>query len=275
MPPRAQPKDTRATKRARSAELRRAAKEDAARRQEDRDETISPAIQRRAVLDASGAVLRNPNGAVIATLPDGTVLREALRGPDGALMREAGAGVLRAARVQRDGAGFNRTDVLSHMAAEINEAREAGTTSMFSTAHFAAAKRLRAAWDAAGDGVGLGASDWGRVGGGRATAPSEQAGHSALVAQVKQRVEIEAAAAWLGGLWPAVRDMALVGMSASAWGAKVGMDRKAVPGYLRAALDRLVEFYAAKAEPPRPTKIRTIGPARAAYDARVPEGVEG
>lgn len=268
----AQPKDTRATKRVRSAELRRAAKAEAARRQEERDEAISPAIQRTAVLDASGAVLRNPVGAVVAVLPDGTVLREALRGPDGAVMREAGAGVLRAARVQRDGVAFIRSSPIDHLIARGNAKLERGEAPMFTLAHKLAVDRLLILWDLVAEGVGLGASDWGSIRGARGTAPTTPAGHDSLLDQVGRRVEVEATAAWLGGLWPIVRDVGLKGVSLAAWAGQEGMNPTAAAGYLKAALDRLV-MMGAQEEPKRRAKIRTIGPARAAYDARVPEGV--
>jgi hypothetical protein len=50
------PKTTRTLRRTRAADLRRAARVEAARRQEERDEAVAPAAQRNAVLVASGAV---------------------------------------------------------------------------------------------------------------------------------------------------------------------------------------------------------------------------
>jgi hypothetical protein len=253
------PTNTRTIRRTRAADLRRAARAEAARRQEERDEAVAPAAQRQAVLGGSGAVLRDPNGAVIAEMPDGTMLREALRGPNGAVMRETGAGVLRAARVQRDGVAFIRVSPLAWMAANIERAERDGTEASFSRDHIAAARRLVMAWDEVGDGVGLGASDWGSLRGSRGTAPTEPAGHSSLVAQVAHRMEIEAAREWLGALWPCLSDIALRGMSPAAWSAKVGLNRQVGAGYLRAALDRLAEFYRAREkQPERKVRMRAV-----------------
>lgn len=207
--------DTRTARRTKASELRRAAKAEAARRQEAIDEAIAPAIQRHAVLDASGAVLR-------------------------------------AARVQRDGVAFCRADPLKHLA---DIADKGG---MFTGQHIAACRRLITAWDAVGDGIGLGASDWGSLRGSRGTAPTTPAGYSALMAQVSQRIEIEAAWTWLGGLWPCLENVVLRGMSLSAWAAKADIGRNAAPGFLLASLIRLVEFYKARDHvPERKAKMRS------------------
>lgn len=265
------PTNTRTLRRTRAADLRRAARAEAARRQEERDEAVAPAAQRNAVLGGAGAVLRDPNGAVIAEMPDGTVLRAALRGPGGSLMREAGPGVLRAARVQRDGVAFIRSNPLRSMAEAINRAAKDGTKCAFTANHFAAASRLIVTWDLVGEGVGLGASDWGSIRGARGTAPTTPAGHSALLAQVERRREIDVVMLAMGAaMWAAIRDMVLSGMSPTAWAAKVGMHHSEATGYLRAALDRLVEAYGAQ-EPERRAKIRTVGPARATYEVQASE----
>jgi hypothetical protein len=213
---------TRVIRRTRAADMRRAAQAEVARRLEASDEAIAPAIQRNAVLDASGAVIR-------------------------------------AARVQRDGVTFSRADPLKHLA----DIAERG--GMFSAAHIAAARRLVVAWDAVGDGVGLGASDWGSLRGTRGTAPMTPAGHSSLVAQVEQRIEIEAAWTWLGGLWSCLENVVLRGMSLSAWGVKADIGRNAAPGFLLAALVRLVEFYKQRdAVPERRGRMRSVDVVRAA-----------
>jgi hypothetical protein len=265
------PTNARTLRRTRAADLRRAARAEAARRQEERDEAVAPAAQRNAVLDGSGAVLRDPNGAVIAEMQDGTMLREALRGPNGAVMRETGAGVLRAARVQRDGVAFIRSNPIDHLIARGAAKLERGEMPMFTLAHKLAVDRLVILWDLVGEGVGLGASDWGSLRGSRGTAPTTPAGHQTLLEQVGRQIEVEATAMWLGGLWPIVRDVGLKGMSLAAWATREGMNPTAAAGYLKAALDRLIAM-GAQPEPERRAKIRTIGPARAAYDARVSVG---
>jgi hypothetical protein len=210
---------TRNTRRTRAAELRRAAQAARAQRQEDADEAIAPAIQRNAVLDASGEILR-------------------------------------AARVQRDGVAFSRADPLKHLA----DIAERG--GMFTAQHIAAARRLVTTWDAVGDGVGLGASDWGSLRSARGSAPTTPAGHSALLAQVAQRMEIEGAWTWLGGLWPCLECVVLRGMALSAWAAKADIGRNAAPGFLLAALVRLVEYYKQlDRAPERTARIRTVAVA--------------
>lgn len=175
--------------------------------------------------------------------------------------------VLRAARVKRDGAAFVRVNPLRNMAEAINRAARDGTACAFSASHFLATRRLVAAWDLVGEGVGLGASDWGSIKGARGTAPTTPAGHHALLAQVEKRREIDAVTVALGAaMWGAVRDMLLSGMSPTAWAAKVGLHHAAAQGYLLAALDRLVEvFGAAEKASAKHVRIRAIGPARAAY----------
>jgi hypothetical protein len=200
---------TRTIARQRAADMRRAAKAEAAQRQEARDEAIAPAIQRNAVLDGSGAVLRAP-------------------------------------RVERDGVAFIRVAPLAWMAANVKRAEDDGTEALFTREHVKCATRLSQAWEAVGEGVGLGASDWGSLRGSRGTAPVTPAGHSALVAQVAQRIEIEAARTWMGSAWPCLFDIALGGMSPAAWAAKMGKNRQVGAGYLLAALDRLAEYYRAR-----------------------------
>jgi hypothetical protein len=87
-----------------------------------------------------------------------------------------------------------------------------------------------------GEGIGLGKSDYGAMRGGRGTAPMTPPGHESLVSQLRHRAELEGAAAWLGALWPVVREVALRGVDVSAYAASVGMDRKVAAGYLRASL---------------------------------------
>jgi len=236
------PKDSRTANRLRSAELRKIARDNAAKKRkeakdkadalrEEADEMLAPAVQRNAVMTKA---IDPETGKSVGV-------------------------VLRAARVQRDGIAFIRASPLAWMVANIERAELLGTEVSFSRDHIKAAARLATAWDAIGEGVGLGASDWGSLRGSRGTAPMTPAGHSALVAQVAQRMEIEAARTWLGALWPCLFDIALGGMSPAAWAVKVKMDRKAGSGYLRAALDRLVEFYREReVEPKRRQKVRAV-----------------
>ncbi len=45
------------------------------------------------------------------------------------------------------------------------------------------------------------------------------------------------------------------GIAITAWSAKVGMGREAAVGYLKASLDRLVEFYAQRDD--KPARMRS------------------
>jgi hypothetical protein len=234
------PKTTRTIRRTRAADLRRAARAEAARRQEERDEAVAPAAQRNAVLVAS--VDPDTGEAIQVTL--------------------------RAARVQRDGVAFIRADPLRCL---VDSAVKGG---MFTAQHVAAAKRLITSWDEVGDGVGLGASDWGSLRGSRGTAPTEPAGHSSLVAQVAHRMEIEAAHAFIGALWPCLEGIMLRGMSIATWSARANLNRAATSGYLMAALDRLVEFYRPSAATRgKSAAVRTSAPPRSAYEAK-PDNAE-
>jgi hypothetical protein len=91
------------------------------------------------------------------------------------------------------------------------------------------------------------------------------------MSQLGARRDLEAAAAFLGALWPAVRDMVLVGESMARWSRQSGVDQRTVPGYLRAALDRIVEFYAPRKEAARLVPIRAIAPGREEYSLEVEE----
>jgi hypothetical protein len=227
---------------------RREAARDRKRRQRERDRQIREAA-RKASQDAQER--RDEEIAPNAQ-------RTHVTAPDGS--------VARAARLVRDGVGFRRADPLAHIAAEIE-----GGSKMFTASQGAAGARLRVAWDMVGQGIGLGASDWGNIRAPRGTAPMTPAGHDGLVAQMIAQQELEAAATFLGALWPAIREMVLVGRSMSSWAAQNDMDRRMVPGYLRAGLDRLVEFWAPKRENPRLVLIRAIAPGRGEYSLEVVE----
>jgi hypothetical protein len=80
-----------------------------------------------------------------------------------------------------------------------------------------------------------------------------------LVEQVAQRMEIDVIRVWLGALWPCMEAIALRGMSMAAWADKAKMGRNAAPGYLLAAMDRLLEYYRMKdTEPERRQRMRMV-----------------
>jgi len=100
------------------------------------------------------------------------------------------------------------------------------------------------AWRIAGEGVTAGIGSYGdaRAGDGVGSSPT-------VLYQIQCRQEIDAAAAWLGALWPVVRDVGLRGITLTAWARSQGFSARMAPGYLRAGLDRLCEFYAARSSP--------------------------
>lgn len=144
---------------------------------------------------------------------------------------------IRAPRVERDGLVFKRSTPLVHLAKR-SEGMEAPT---ITAAHVRAASRLSRAWEMAGEGIGVGASNYGeRLGGGTYSFRPP----ASLGFQPDAQREIAGAHAWLGALWPAIYAVVIQGMDVTAYAAKAKMkDRKLALGYVRASLDRLVEFY--------------------------------
>jgi hypothetical protein len=221
-------RDTRVAKRQRAADMRRAAKAEAAQRQEDRDEAIAPAITRTAVLDASGAVLRAP-------------------------------------RVERDGVAFIRSSPIRHLVARW-KAREAdGSRPLITERHLAVCDRLCMAWEEGGQGIGMGASDYGRMSQSRGSAAPDFSPQmlAKIRKQREQRAIFEGAMTWMGALSPVIRRVVVEGADLSVWAAETATGRNAAPGYLAAALDRLAEFFAKmdaskEARRDRHQPIRTI-----------------
>lgn len=200
--------------------VRRASEAAAARaRAEDaRQEDMAPSGLRSAVLDESGAVVRH---ARVELAP--------------------GVG-------GRPGASFIYSNPIKHLIAR-GERSEVPT---ITEAHGRAVDRLLIAWRVAGEGISAGVSSYGDVrGGGDRVGP----GNAGIDQQIASRAEVAAAATWLGALWPVVRDVSLRGIDVSHWAGGARMDRKVAMGYLRAALDRLADFYK---EPEKPSRIRTV-----------------
>lgn len=219
----------RAAKRAASAQRRKEAQLAAARLQEQKDEDLAPAVQRQAI---TRRVYDEETGRDVEQ-------------------------IIQAPRLERAGVGFIRSDPIKHLAARGEARTERGEVAIIDGRHVKAANRLRSLWDAVGEGIGVGASDWGRLPSMRGTVPTEQGGHTALLAQVKMQSELEACAAFLGGAWPCVRDIALRGVTVDSWSGRMGWDRSISTGYLRAGLDRLIEHFSEQ-EPERKSKIRSI-----------------
>ena len=149
--------------------------------------------------------------------------------------------VVREARLQAAGAGFVHSNPIRHLLERGAARAERGEEPPVRPHHARAVDRLAVAWRMAGEGVTAGVGSYGDTRAGDGVGPSP-----AVVYQIQCRQEIDAAAAWLGALWPVVRDVGLRGITLTAWARSQGFAASMAPGYLRAGLDRLCEFYAAR-----------------------------
>jgi hypothetical protein len=200
----------RAKRRAGEAQRRQEAQRRAAEEAEQKAEAIAPRVQREPVLS-----------------PDGTMLR----GP----------------RLEPDGLTFKVSNPVRHLEQRGRRRAEAGDMPAVREAHVVAAERLLAAWHEGADGVGIGASNYGeRTGGTVQSGTISDAVLATVGRQVKARQEVGAAQTFLGALWPAVHAVVIRGIDVTSWATAARLDRKIALGYLSAALDRLVEFYAPK-----------------------------
>lgn len=215
--------DTRTARRTKASELRRAAKAEAARRQEAIDEAIAPAIQRHAVLDASGAVLRE-------------------------------------ARVQRDGVSFVKSNPIRHLVARWKAREDDGVRPLITAKHLEICERLCVAWQEGGEGIGVGASDYERMGQSRGSASPDFSPQllARMRHQRRQKAIFDGAMTWLGALSGVVRRVVVDGADLTVWGIETDTPRNAAVGYLSAALDRLQEYFAALDAMERKTKAQPI-----------------
>ena len=153
-----------------------------------------------------------------------------------AVLTPSGA-VLRAARITPDGPAFIRSSALAHLFR-----RNVGITA----GHLVAAQHLLDAHDIAGEGVGMGASNYGeRLGGGIAKSGISEGKHAALLRQTEAEAEVDAAKWFLGRSWRIVRGVVLAGCSLEVWAAAQNppIYAKVVTKRLITALNRLVLFY--------------------------------
>lgn len=217
---------------------KRATPEQKAKRQAERDRKRAEAEARRIAQAKADAEWQERADEAISPLAQ----RVPVLAADGT--------VLRSARVQRNGSTFVRSTPLLHLVSR------SGERPTITGQHMSAAKRLADAWDIAGGGVGIGASDYGgRTGAGGNGGPQDG---GMIWQQIEAQREIEGAAAFLGALWPCVRAVVLVGMDVTAFAATASLRREVALGYLRAALDRLVEFYAALDDKPRAIRAAVV-----------------
>lgn len=135
-----------------------------------------------------------------------------------------------------------------------------------------AGRRLLMDWNDVGCGVGVGAVDYLRSGGGSGDGLG---GHTAMLAQIDARRSLEGAMTFLGALTPVVSRVVLDGIPTWVYAQEIATedrpaDTELVLGMLRIALARLALFYwpeppAAHGEVP----ILTFGPGRATYEMAV------
>lgn len=243
--PKRQP-GARKARQAREREMQRAAKRAvlvaSAARKEAADEEIAPAAQRHAVITADGEIYRVP-------------------------------------RVERSGLTFKRSNPVHHL-------RARGTCTK---AHERAADRLAQVWEDGGRGVGRGAALYGER-----TSGTPQSGWISdhVLAQIgyqnRCRAEFAGAHTWLGALFGVLQAVVLDGIDVTAWAqieterrqreaillghdVPLPMDRNRGVGYLLAALDRLVEFYAALDRAKRGPERGPAGIVSVVIGAREPE----
>lgn len=150
--------------------------------------------------------------------------------------------MVRGPRVEACGLTFVRSNPLRHLAA-----RSAGMeVPTIHDGHLRAAARLLAAWETGADGIGSGASNYQPRSGAVQSGIIAEGLLTRLNAQIAARDQIDRAQRFLAGLWPVIHAVVIEGIDASSWASSVGMDRKVAMGYLAAALDMLVTFYAPK-----------------------------
>lgn len=203
-----------------AATQRRLAMEDLARRQEIADEAIAPEVQRMPVLDASGEVLR-------------------------------------AARVERDGIVYVRSNPLAWLQARMEKGE-----SKFKPEHLAAAKRLVTTWESVGIGVNPAGIDLGMPRATRSRAPMTPPGHKALLSQVTMQRELYFVYNYMHGLypmWSCLHGVVIRGLSPTSWAQEEHLEPKTVSGILWSSLVLLARIYD-DLDPPTPAskhRLRT------------------
>ncbi len=221
------------------------------RQQAERDNRRREATEKRAQAAAAAAAT--------AEARDEAIVPSAQRR---AVLAPGGDGVMRAPRVQREGVTFVTSNPIAHLVKRGIARAERGELPTITPAHERACKRLAHAWEEGGRGVGMGASDWGRQGGHDGAVPQGIAEDvlARIGYQNQQKALFEGAMTWLGGLGGVVGRVVLDGADLTVWAREKGIHRNAAPGYLAAALDRLLEYFAAvdlaRERPARAVPIR-------------------
>ena len=117
---------------------------------------------------------------------------------------------------------------------------------LVSDQHLAAAERLRQTFEATAEGVGLFGSSvtWTRINLPVAGAANPLAMVGRLTSQLAERREWLSARSYLGPLWPALETVVLGGSDVKFLAMQRDWSEPMALGYLIAALDKLVVFYA-------------------------------
>jgi hypothetical protein len=130
--------------------------------------------------------------------------------------------------------------------------------------HKRAARQLQLDWYDVGAGIGVGAVDYLRSGGGG----GGEGGHAAIVAQIAARARLDGAMAHLGALAPSIARVVLDCIPVGVYADEIGEAFPVALELIVAGLSRLARFY----WPPRdvgPYRIQTFGPSRAVYSVEV------
>jgi hypothetical protein len=176
------------------------------------------------------------------------VLRKPILRPDGSMLR----GPLVQIEVGKNGA---------------LRASHGAALPRFSERQNRAARQLQLDWRDVGTGCGAPAVDYGAARGG-----GDGDGNVAMLDQISVRLRLEGALAHLGAFTPAIVRVVLDRIPIPIWGQEAGKTAEEATAWIRAALDRLAQFY----WPPREEMtdrrgFLTFGPARESYDTTPPD----
>jgi hypothetical protein len=194
----------RKAKRESKAVRARRQKIEAAVREEEKAEAIAPAAQRKDITNAAGEVVY-------------------------------------AARLQRDGVTFIRSNPIKRM---YELGKNKGPKATVKEKHLAAVVWLVRIWEDGAEGIGSVPSLMGER-----TSRSVTTGWisphvlEALNRQIRARDQFAAAQTWLGSHWPCIRRIALEGADVAVWADETGRNRDKALGFLEGALERLHEVY--------------------------------
>ncbi len=174
------------------------------------------------------------------------IMRNAITSPDGH--------ILVGPRVHIVNGRATRTDPVQH-----------SKSPLITAEHKRAARQLQLDWNEVGAGVGVGAVDYLRSGGGG----DGTGGHVAMMGQVGARLRLEAAITHLGAFAPSIARVVLDCIPICAWVCEpdpFGTIRTIPEGiaWLASGLSRLAAFYDPPVQSDR-VGIRSIGPARSVY----------